>query len=319
MLRTPLWSLLNSAYGRNRFTFVRAVGSSFSAIVVAYSPDEVYEAMKTTPNPGGEMSTTDTLDGRDSALIAALLPTVRRLNAHYLRLRIRGFDQAPKGPVLYVGNHNGGIAGPDLCATLGSLWDAHGAESPLFMLAHDFAMVQVPPFGRVIRRFGAVRATPDNALAGLASGAQVLVYPGGDLDAYRHARRRDEVVLGPRTGFVRVAQAAGVPIVPIVAHGAHRSAYILTEGESIARWLRMEEWARLKRFPIALALPWGLAVGPWLPYFPLPLQVQLHMLPPVPAPPGEAPEVIRDRVQAVMQAALHDMARDARRVGGAAP
>jgi len=254
----------------------------------------------------------DALDGREPELIAAILPTMRRLNRHYLRLDIQGFASAPTGPVLYVGNHNGGIAGPDLCATLGSLWDARGPASPLFALAHDFAMRQLPWLGRLFRRFGAVRATPQNALAALRSGAQVLVYPGGDLDAYRHARRRNEVVLGSRTGFVRVAQAAGVPIVPLVAHGAHRSAYIFSEGEGIARWLHLERWARLKRFPLALALPWGLAVGPWLPYFPLPMRVQLHMLPPVAAPVDEAPERIRDRVQSIMQTALDGLARAAR-------
>jgi 1-acyl-sn-glycerol-3-phosphate acyltransferase len=254
----------------------------------------------------------DALDGRDPQVIAAILPTIRRLNRHYLRVRSLGFDRAPTGPVLYVANHNGGIAGPDLCATLGALWDARGPAAPLFALAHDFAMRQLPPLGRLIRRLGAVRATPANALAALRSGAQVLVYPGGDLDAYRHGRRRDEVVLGPRAGFARVAQAAGVPIVPIVAHGAHRSAYIFSEGEAIARWLRLERWARLRRFPIALALPWGLAVGPWLPYLPLPFRVRLHMLPPVSAPIDEAPERIRDRVQATMQAALDVLAREAR-------
>ncbi len=254
-------------------------------------------------------NTVDPLDGRDPALIAALLPTMGRINRHYLRLRSEGFASLPTGPVLYVGNHNGGIAGPDLCATLGSLWEARGPASPLFALAHDFAMRQLPWLGRLLRRVGAVRATPDNALAALRAGAQVLVYPGGDLDAYRHARRRDEVVLGPRTGFVRVAQAAGVPIVPIVAHGAHRSAYIFSEGEGIARWLRLQRWARLRRFPLALALPWGLAVGPWLPYLPLPMRVQLKLLPPVAAPVGEPPERIRDRVQAIMQSALDGMAR----------
>jgi 1-acyl-sn-glycerol-3-phosphate acyltransferase len=254
----------------------------------------------------------DRLDARDPALIAAVLPFVRAANRRYLRLRAEGFDGLGREPVLYVGNHNGGIAGPDLCCTLGSLWEALGPEAPLYALAHDFAMRQLQPFGALLQRFGGIRAAPDNALRALRSGAQVLVYPGGDLDAYRHARRRDHVVLGPRTGFVRVAQAAGVPIVPIVAHGAHRSAYIFSEGEGIARVLRLKRWARLERFPLALALPWGLALGPWLPYLPLPFPIQLRVLPPIAAPASVAPEAIRERVQAAMQEALEDLARRAR-------
>jgi 1-acyl-sn-glycerol-3-phosphate acyltransferase len=253
----------------------------------------------------------DRLDHRDPALIAAILPLLRLSNRRYFRLSAEGFEGLERGPVLYVGNHNGGIAGPDLACTLASLWDAHGPEVPLYALAHDFAMRQVPPLGALIQRFGALRATPGNAISALRAGARVLVYPGGDLDAYRHARRRDEVVLGNRTGFVRIAQAAGVPIVPIVAHGAHRSAYIFSEGEPIARVLRLKRWARLERFPLALALPWGLAVGPWLPYLPLPFPIRLRVLAPIPAPVDQDPEGILEQVRATMQATLDDLARRA--------
>ena len=250
----------------------------------------------------------DSLDARRPERVAAILPLARFLNRRYVRLRAEGFDGLAPGPALYVGNHNGGIAGPDLCCTLGSLWDALGPEAPLYALAHDFAMRQLTPLGRQLQTFGALRASPGNALRALERGAQVLVYPGGDLDAYRHSRRRDEVVLGSRSGFVRVAQQAGVPITPIVAHGAHRSAWIFTEGEGIARVLRMKRWARLERFPLALALPWGLAPGPWLPYLPLPFRIQVRVLDPVPAPAGADPDHIRAQVQTVMQEALDDLA-----------
>lgn len=253
----------------------------------------------------------DCLDSRDSALIKSVLPFVRLANRHYLRLRAEGFEHLPEGPALYVGNHSGGIAGPDLCCTLGSLWDTRGPDAPLYALAHDFPMRHLPHFGRIIQRFGALRAEPKNALAALRAGAQVLVYPGGDLDAYRHARRRDEIVLGNRTGFVRVAQAARVPIIPIVAQGGHRSAYIFSEGERLAHLLRLKRWARLERFPLALALPWGLAPGPWLPYLPLPFPIQLRRLPAIPAPPQEDPAVIREQVRAAMQTALAELARGA--------
>jgi 1-acyl-sn-glycerol-3-phosphate acyltransferase len=255
----------------------------------------------------------DRLDGRDPAAIAAVLPWAKKFNRHYLHLRTEGFDQLPKGPVLYVANHNGGIAGPDVCGTLGSLWEARGPEAPLYALAHDFPMRHLPRFGALIQRFGAMRATHDNAVRALRVGAQVLVYPGGDLDAYRHARRRDEVVLGPRSGFVRAAQATGVPIVPIVAHGAHRSAYIFSEGETIARLLELKRWARLERFPLALALPWGVAMGPWLPYLPLPWPIRIRALPAIQVSTGVDPDAIREQVRMLMQDALNELASRARR------
>jgi 1-acyl-sn-glycerol-3-phosphate acyltransferase len=250
----------------------------------------------------------DRLDARDPAAIAALLPWAQKFNRHYLRLRTEGFEHLPRGPALYVANHNGGIAGPDVCGTLASLWEARGPEAPLYALAHDFPMRHVPHFGALIQRYGAMRASRDNAERALRGGAQVLVYPGGDLEAYRHARRRNEVVLGSRSGFVRAAQATGVPIIPIVAHGAHRSAYIFSEGETIARLLKLERWARLARFPLALALPWGVAMGPWLPYLPLPWPVRLRALPAIHVAAGADPDVIREQVRTVMQAALNELA-----------
>ena len=251
----------------------------------------------------------DRLDRRDPELIARVQPLVRLFNERWLRLRVEGLENLPQGPALLVSNHNGGIAAPDVPCTFGTIWDLHGAETPLYGLAHDFAMRQLRPFGAAIQRFGALRASRDNALRALAAGALVLVYPGGDLDAYRHARRRDEVVFGPRTGFVRVAVEAGVPVVPVVLQGAHRSAWVFHEGEELARWLRLPERARLERFPLALALPWGLAVGPWLPYLPLPFPVRLRVLPPVRLDRGVDPAEAREHVRELMQTALDRMAR----------
>jgi 1-acyl-sn-glycerol-3-phosphate acyltransferase len=254
----------------------------------------------------------DALDRRDPGAIRALLPVLRVVNERYLRLRRDGLSHLPAGPALLVANHNGGILGPDLLCTLGTLWELLGPDAPLYGLAHDFAMRQVPPLGRLLQRFGAVRASPANAARVLAAGGTVLVYPGGDLEAYRRSALRDRIVLGERTGFVRVAQRAGVPIVPIVAHGAHRSAWVFADGAGVARLLRLHRWGRLDRFPFALALPWGLAVGPWIPYLPLPFPIRLRVLPPVPVSPGADAAAVREDVRSRMQAALDDMAREAR-------
>ena len=249
----------------------------------------------------------DSLEHRDPDLIARALPFLEAFNARYFRVQCRGSEHVPRGPVMFVSNHNGGIAGPDLPCTLAHLWRLLEPKSPLFALAHDFAMRQFTPLGRVLQRFGALSAKRANARRVLADGGQVLVYPGGDLEAYRSFTRRNEVLILPRTGFVQVAREMGAPIVPIVAHGAHRSAFIFSEGKRIASLLEMKRWARLERFPLALALPWGVAPGPWLPYLPLPFRVRLRILPPISVTAADdAIEVARD-VQQRMQLALHEM------------
>lgn len=251
----------------------------------------------------------DALDRRDERFVEQVVDGMHALVTRYFSLRIDGVEHLdPSRPSFYVANHNGGISGPDIPCTLSTLWRALGPKTPLYALAHDFSMRQLPPFGRVLQRAGAVRASSENARRIFARGGHALVYPGGDLDAYRHFGRRNQVVFGHRTGFVRVAQTCGVPIVPIVAHGAHRSAVIFTEGASIARAIALKRWGRLELFPLALALPWGLAIGPWVPYLPLPFPIRLRVLPPMTIARDDDPNHARERVVAVMQRALDDMA-----------
>jgi 1-acyl-sn-glycerol-3-phosphate acyltransferase len=245
------------------------------------------------------------LDRRDPEAIAEWLPIVDAYARRYAKLEVTGREHLADRRALYVGNHNGGIFGPDLLCTLATLWSAHGPDAPLYALAHDFAMQRLTPVGRLLMKFGALRAHPDNAQRALEIG-RVLVYPGGDLDAYRPYWQRNRVVFGPRTGFVRVAQRAKVPIVPIVAEGAHRSAVIFHEGEWLAGALGLRRFSRIERFPIALALPWGIAAGPWTPYLPLPLRVRLRVLPPI-DPSGDV-DLVRAEVIERMQSALTEMA-----------
>jgi 1-acyl-sn-glycerol-3-phosphate acyltransferase len=249
----------------------------------------------------------DALDARDPELIAEVLPAVSWYMRRYVRLRAEGLERLGSGPALLVANHNGGIFGPDLLATLGSLWNALGPAAPLYALAHDFAMKQLTPLGRCLQRLGALRASPDNARRALARGAQVLVYPGGDLEAYRHFSRRNRIVLGGRHGYLRVARQLRVPIQPVVTQGAHCSALILCEGRGLARMLRLRSWARLERFPLALCLPWGISVGPWLPYLPLPFRLRLRVLPRTFVSADETDECAHARITADMQRTLNEL------------
>jgi 1-acyl-sn-glycerol-3-phosphate acyltransferase len=253
----------------------------------------------------------DRLDARDTEFIRAVMPFAEAFNTHYLQLKRDGLENIPRGPALFVANHNGGIAGPDMVCTMATLLEVLGPDAPLYALAHDVAMRYFTPLGRFIQKFGGMRACPENAKRVFDAGGQVLVYPGGDMEAYRHSRDRDRIIFGSRSGFVRVAQSAGVPIVSIVTHGAHRSAYIFSDGEFIARAIQLERWARTERFPLAFALPWGIALGPFAPYLPLPFPIHLRVLPPVHVTPGDDPDEMRETVRSLMQDALDVMAEEA--------
>jgi len=253
----------------------------------------------------------DALDQRDAAAIARLMPLLRAYSRHYVKLQAQGLELLNRSPKLLVANHSGGMAGPDLPSTLYTLWDELGCDAPLYALTHDFAMRQLTPLGRLLQPLGAVRASPANARRILMNGGSALVYPGGDIEAFRHFSGRNRVVLAGRRGFVRIARELGVPIQPLVVHGAHLSALIVAEGRAFAGWVRLHEWARLERFPVAFCLPWGVALGPWLPYLPLPFRLRLRVLPETWVTANERDAEAQARIAASMSQALRELAAHA--------
>jgi len=92
-------------------------------------------------------------------------------------------------------------------------WRRFGADRMLHATAHDVLMA-TPRLGDYFRLCGVIPASWQGVGAALSAGCDVIILPGGDVDAMRSRRRRDEAVLGGRTGFVRQAIRSGVPIVP---------------------------------------------------------------------------------------------------------
>jgi 1-acyl-sn-glycerol-3-phosphate acyltransferase len=106
------------------------------------------------------------------------------------------------------------------------------------------------------------------------------VWPGGEVDSLRPWSERDEATLAGRTGFVKMAIRAGVPIVPIATVGGADAMPVLIRGDRLSKLLRLDKMLRLKVFPIAVSLPWGIAPAA-LPQFPLPAKIRTRLMPPV--------------------------------------
>lgn len=252
-------------------------------------------------------------DRRDPEFIRRQMPWFSRVLEAWYQPEVMGLEQVPDGRALVVGTHNGGAAAPDMYALMLAFWKRLGPDRPAYGLAHDVAL-RVPLIGPSLARMGAVPAHPQNAAALLEQDALVLVYPGGDLDAYKSFRDRHVVTFGKRRGFIRVAIRAQAPIVPVVSVGAHEIFYVLTDGGELARRLRLKELARVEVLPIILALPTGLVVSTFVPYFPVPSRVRVRLLPPIDLglPPEAADDEsmvdrVTERVRSTMQAALDDL------------
>lgn len=213
-----------------------------------------------------------TLDGPDWAFLERQKYFWNPLMDYWFRMEIEGWEHLPPPPALLIGIHAGAPLPWDAW-TIGVQWWRHfGEERPLHGTAHD-ALMAMPVLGRYFRRMGVLPAAPDSITAALAAGRDVALWPGGERDSLRRWTQRDEAILAGRTGFVRLAIRSGVPIVPVSTVGGPDSMPVLATGRRIASGLRLDRFARLKMFPIALQVPWGLSPA-LLPELPLPTKIR---------------------------------------------
>ena len=246
---------------------------------------------------------------RDLTWARDLLPVVSTVVNTYFRTEVHGMARIPDGPVLLVANHSGGFGSPDSTVFVLGWFDAFGVERPLYWLGHSLLM-QIPGLSTFMRRCGVLEATPESALVALRAGTSVIVYPGGEVELHRPWTERNQVQFHGRTGFLRLAREAGVPIVPVVAQGAHNTYLPLTDGRRIARTLGLDRRLNLKTFPASLALPWGLNVGGLLPHLPLPAKIRIEVLDPMDVSAyGEDLESAYRDVTGAMQSTLSRLAR----------
>jgi 1-acyl-sn-glycerol-3-phosphate acyltransferase len=255
------------------------------------------------------------LDDRDTDAMREMLPGMWLLASAWFRPDIRGLERVPReGPVLIVGNHTGGANSPEVLIMQLAFSAYFGVERPHYQLAHR--MVLNSPVGAVVRRFGTVEADPANAEAALDAGAMVTVFPGGDYEVFRPSWESAKVDFGGRTGFLRLALRKNVPIVPMVTLGGQETALFLSRGERLAQLTGAARVMRLKTLPIVVGFPFGLSVGGFPPFVPLPAKVTMELLEPIDllARYGAEPdvdEIYRD-LMATMQETLTGLQHERR-------
>jgi 1-acyl-sn-glycerol-3-phosphate acyltransferase len=255
------------------------------------------------------------LDERDPDYIRETLPRLWLAASLYFRGEVRGLGNIPEdGPVLLVGNHSGGNLTPDTHVFTLAFSAYFGVERRFYQLAHNLVL-SMPGLG-TLRKYGTVAASPDNARKALASGAALLVYPGGDYEVHRPIWEGNRVDFDGRKGFIRLALEHDVPIVPVVSIGGQETSLFLSRGEHLARLLALDKLFRLKVLPISLAIPWGLNVGDMLGHWPLPAKITIEALPPIHLRDefGADPDLdeVYDHVMRVMQETLDALAAERR-------
>ncbi len=254
----------------------------------------------------------------DPEAVAQVLRFARRFFGlgKYFALDVRGMEHVPRKPVMVVSNHSGGTSIPDVWG-FGYAWYQHfGLDRPIHPLAHEIIM-STRTTARFFGRIGVLRAGRGVAADVLTRwGRDLLVMPGGDVDTWRPYRERYTVRFGGRTGYARTAITAGVPIVPVANAGAHETLMVLSDGQRLARWMRLPQLTRASVWPVHLSLPWGLAIGPW-PHLPLPgtlrYRVAPAVQPPLLAPGAEPSDEMVDDVDATVRASVQGLLDELKR------
>ena len=198
---------------------------------------------------------------------------------YWFRMEFDGWENLPDPPVLLVGIHSGAPFVWDAWTVGVQWWRRFGQDRPLHGTAHDVLMA-MPLVGRYFRAMGVLPAAPDSMATALAEGRDVAVWPGGEVDSLRPWTARDCANLAGRKGFVKMAIRAGVPIVPIATVGGADAMPVLIRGDRLSRALQLDKLVRLKVFPLAVSLPWGIAPAA-LPQFPLPAKIRTRLMPAV--------------------------------------
>src|SRR3954469_14429423 len=235
-------------------------------------------------------------------VVGLLRPVMKK----YFRAEVRGPEHIPAvGGALLVSNHSGGQFSLDVPILGVEYYEKFGYDRPIRTLAHDFLFSG--PVADVLQRLGIIRASRKNADEALLSGDVVVVFPGGDYDACRPTSQQDVVDFNGRTGYVRAAIEAGVPIVPAVSIGGQENQLYLTRGIGLVRRLGgIAKAARLTTIPVSLGLPFGLSLGGLpRPHFLVPTKIVTQVLEPidVTAQFGEHPDItaVYAYVRRVMQ------------------
>lgn len=243
------------------------------------------------------------------------MPVVRTYVKTWHRSEVRGLDQVPTGGSLVVSNHSGGLLAMDFPVFAVDFADRFGVDRPLYLLTHG--VVYGTPLADPLLRAGLVPASRETAQTVLRSGATLMVFPGGDYDAGRPASCTNLIDFRGRTGYVRTALQAGVPIVPTVSIGGHENQLYLSRGETLVRLLKLEQRTRVSILPLTFGFPWGLSLGFLLPpNLPLPTKIVTQVLEPVDvrAEFGDDPDprVVDAHIRKLMQSAVDELARHRR-------
>lgn len=240
---------------------------------------------------------------------------------------VRGLENLPSHDRFVVIANHSGLGPAELFSLLVDWTDRFGDGRPLAGMAHPAGFL-FPHLRPLLHAYGAVEATRDGARWARSHQVPLLLFPGGDREAFRPLARAREVDFFGRKGWIRLARELDLDVVPLCISNSHHTLPVLPIPVEIGAWLTGVRALGVKRVPIpahaaALAALAARALrrrGASLPVsvlaayatlvatYPIPVvpaRIGFDVLPPVPRADLEASDdVVYQRVVGALQAAM---------------
>ena len=172
-----------------------------------------------------------------------------------------------KGPILYT-CHPHGLYGFSWYIHFSACLTKWPGQRP--KLAVHSSLFRIPFVRELMYLNNCIQATEKEILETLEKGESVALVLGGIEELHKTSGERIQLVLKKRNGFLRIAEKAGVPLVPLVTVGENEL-FPFLESE----WLKGTQDFLYSWFHIAIPVPTWKSFKEWISIVDRPLQKSL--------------------------------------------
>jgi len=222
--------------------------------------------------------------GLDQEFLETVKPLFTFMYKVYWRVETTGIENIPdEGRALLVANHSGQLPWDGIMVAT-AVFTEHPAQR-LVRNLYGTWFSSLPFFSAILVKLGQALDTVENGVRLLEQDELVAVYPEGYRGIGKLYKERYRLASFGRGGFVKMALAAGAPIIPVSVVGAEETYVSLAHSPLLARI------TGVPYFPITPTFPW---LGP-LGLVPLPTKWTIDFGEPIPMD-GYGPDAAKDLV-----------------------
>lgn len=190
------------------------------------------------------------LNHRSEKYIQFLKGKVKSLLFKIFRIEITGQENASglSGPTLFIANHNVGA----IIESHSLLFEIDQSSRPIYGLNHK-SLFKIPFVSRHFRKIGAVTADKETAELVLHEKCGLLIFPGGNRQAFRPWSQRHDNSFTWARGWAELAIKTQTPVIPVKFTGSHSVNPIIFTSKWFSKLLVLPYLLGVSLFPLSLA------------------------------------------------------------------